>query len=632
MVLILLFGQLGWAKDVTIIRTVSSSPYPEDIRNQNLIFSNDSNSLMICARVVYVQSNGSNNSFVRIIKTDLDGNLTWNYDYSMFPDPIGTLIPFSITQNNNGDGYVICGSINDDSLSYGNLMKPFTLEIDENGNLNSFNEYTVPLVNRYAAALKITRTPNGHYAMIGMESDQFDSVTSNERMGFLAQLDNSLQVNWWRNFASSYSRNLNPPSIQRYDFASEIISFVPSGGQDEEYFVGGAQTYDSSGGNYAHHSQAWLFDQNGMLLWTIDSIIPGSTLSSATYDLENDVIFAASTSNGGSYAPHSEILEIDANSGNIVSSIMMENGSKKCDCESPGHKWSITNLKLEDDTLYAMGYNYQIYFMDPLDPSPCTKIPNDSFYSPFIAKFYKNDLNSSPLTSGYIWSDNTKNYYWNHPSKLGILGYFYPTSFGDYYSPLVPPVAEQFSGHLAYYPSSFLKLDTLLVFLSFDFATNGPDFNLVLKSNYNSNYCNTLEHDFELKKSIFVQNTSGENYSINWERDSLSLPYADSLIFDLDSCISIIFNYNNNFMPNSDIENSNYFYRARLKDTINEDPSDISIPIKIYKLFDVSGKLIFESLAKDQLTNHMEPHSLYFIFIYSNLHELISVEKFLKIQ
>jgi hypothetical protein len=85
-------------------------------------------------------------------------------------------------------------------------------------------------------------------------------------------------------------------------------------------------------------------------------------------------------------------------------------------------------------------------------------------------------------------------------------------------------------------------------------------------------------------------------------------------------------------MPNSDIENSNYFYRARLKDTINEDPSDISIPIKIYKLFDVSGKLIFESLAKDQLTNHMEPHSLYFIFIYSNLHELISVEKFLKIQ
>lgn len=49
MVLILLFGQLGWAKDMIFQRMSpppSSLPIPEKIKNQTLILANDDNLIM----------------------------------------------------------------------------------------------------------------------------------------------------------------------------------------------------------------------------------------------------------------------------------------------------------------------------------------------------------------------------------------------------------------------------------------------------------------------------------------------------------------------------------------------------------------------------------------------------------
>jgi hypothetical protein len=112
--------------------------------------------------VRYRQTNGKMNSFARVMKTDLNGNLIWNFDYYMFPDPIRSLVSFNITKNVNGTGYVICGAINEpDSFEYGNEMKPFTLEISELGAFVTFHEYS--FLNFKGAALKIVNTDDGKY-------------------------------------------------------------------------------------------------------------------------------------------------------------------------------------------------------------------------------------------------------------------------------------------------------------------------------------------------------------------------------------------------------------------------------------------------------------------------------------
>jgi len=261
------------------------------------------------------------------MKTDLNGNIIWNYDYYMFPDPIRSLVSFNITKNVNGTGYVICGAINEpDSFEYGNDMKPFTLEISELGAVVTFHEYS--FLNFKGAALKIVNTDDGKYAMTGMIGDQFDSLTANERMGFLTLLDANFNVIWWQHFASSYSRTMSPSNAPRFDWANEVISFKRPGDITDVYFVVGAQTQQAS---YVtppfvmpHNTQGWLIDNLGNILWTVNECLAYNTISTATYDSEENAIYAGTNAENGANGPHNHLIKIDASTGIIIDRIQFE--------------------------------------------------------------------------------------------------------------------------------------------------------------------------------------------------------------------------------------------------------------------------------------------------------------------
>jgi len=540
--------------------------------------------------VRYRQTNGKMNSFARVMKTDLNGNLIWNFDYYMFPDPIRSLVSFNITKNVNGTGYVICGAINEpDSFEYGNEMKPFTLEISELGAFVTFHEYS--FLNFKGAALKIVNTDDGKYAMTGMIGDQFDSLTSNERMGFLTQLDANFNVIWWQHFASSYSRTMSPSNAPRFDWANEVISFKRPGDITDVYFVGGAQTKQASTSVpliAAHNTQGWLFDNLGNQIWTMNECLEFNTISTAVYDAAENAIYAGTNADNGGAGPHNFLVKIDPLTGNILDRIHFEGKTAATPCEASGHAMSITNLKIEGEYIYVMGYNQKIeVYGNPL---------KSDVYNPFIAKLDKNNLTSLAHKS-YIWDDNTAFYPTAHPSIIGVLGYQYPSSFGDYLNNVGSIVP--FYGHISYNPRAFIKDNDKLYFLSFDNTHTTPLWDIVLKTNNNMNdYCHTQEWVYEHVPLDWQQPILSSKYSPSWTSEELQLQLPNEPQFNLFSCSSVSCAYPSSYFrtKNTKEELKSENFKNTTANELLEDLSSKNQNVDYYiVIYDITGKLIYSN-------------------------------------
>jgi len=528
------------------------------------------------------------NSFARVMKTGLDGTVIWKYDFTMYQDPIRNLVSFNITKNIGGDGYVICGAINDDTLDYSNNLKPFTFEIDDFGNFRTFHEYS--FLSFKGAALKIVNTDDGQYAMTGMIGDQFDTLTSNERMGFLTQLDANFNVIWWQHFASSYSRTMSPSNAPRFDWANEVISFKRPGDQNDVYFVGGAQTketdYVINPKKVPHNTQGWLFDNLGNIIWTVNECLEFNTISTAIYDTEDNTIYAGTNAQNGGAGVHNHILKIDAVTGNILDRIEFEGYGTNSACEASGHAMSITNLKIEGDYIYVMGYNGKIeVYGNPL---------KTDVYDPFISKLDKNNLRSWAYKS-YIWDDNTQNYPTAHPSIVGILGYQYPQSFGDYLDAGANSV--YFSGHLSYNPRAFIKNGDKLYFLSYDNTHTSPLWDLVLKTNENSDYCHTQEWVYEPKLEEAKEPIISSKYSPSWTSDRFE-PIISEPFFDYSHCSSLDCVYPSGYFKTRNTKEelkSENFKNITVQDLLKDLSSNEKAKDYYIVIYDITGKLIYSN-------------------------------------
>jgi hypothetical protein len=530
------------------------------------------------------------NSFARVMKTGLDGTVIWKYDFTMYQDPIRNLVSFNITKNIGGDGYVICGAINDDTLDYSNNLKPFTFEIDDFGNFRTFHEYS--FLSFKGAALKIVNTDDGQYAMTGMIGDQFDTLTSNERMGFLTQLDANFNVIWWQHFASSHSRTMLPSNAPRFDWANEVISFKRPGDQYDVYFVGGAQTKQASYSTpwvMPHNTQGWLFDNLGNIIWTVNECLEYNAISTAIYDSDENAIYAGTNAENGSNGPHNHLIKIDAATGNILDRIHFEGGAATAPCEASGHAMSITNLKIEGDYIYVMGYNQQINVYG-------SSFIND-VYNPFISKLDKNNLTSMAYKS-YIWDDNTQSYPTAHPSIVGVLGYQYPQSFGDYLNN-VGINATSFKGHMSYNPRAFIKDNDKLYFLSFDNTHTSPLWDIVLKTNNSYNdYCHTQEWNYLPDQMEWQQPILSTKYSPSWTSEELQLQLPNEPQFNLFSCSSVSCAYPSSYFrtQNTKEELKSENFKNTTANELLEELSSNNQNVDYYiVIHDITGKLIYSN-------------------------------------
>lgn len=250
---------------------------------------------------------------------------------------------------------------------------------------------------------------------------------------------------------------------------------------------------------------------------------------------------------------------------------------------------NITNLKIEGDYIYVMGYNEQIHVFGGT-------LIND-VYNPFISKLDKNNLTSMAYKS-YIWDDNTHFYPTAHPSFNGILGYLYPQNFGDYLSNNGLNVTS-FKGHMSYNPRAFIKDNDKLYFLSFDNTHTSPLWDIVLKTNNSYNdYCHTQEWVYEHVPLDWQQPILSSKYSPSWTSEELQLQLPNEPQFNLFSCSSVSCAYPSSYFrtKNTKEELKSENFKNTTANELLEDLSSNYQNVDYYiVIHDITGKLIYSN-------------------------------------
>jgi hypothetical protein len=599
MVLILLFGQLGWAKDVIFQRMSpppSSLPIPEKIKNQTLILANDDN-LIMCLDVY-----DGTTSFTRVMKTDLNGGLIWSYDYGMtFTAQAPVLHPFSITRDVNGSGYVICGArdnVNHDTLS--NDLTPFTLAIDENGSYVTSRTYfhSVTPADLSAVALKIVATPQGNYAMTGFQGYEFNYLTTNQgRRGFLHILDGNLNTTNYVAFHGYYSGYLW--SNCKWDLFGEVISFIPSGAQDEVYFVAGAVTdsvgWVSCGDNY--WGIGLLFDNGLNLIWQTAGI-RSSTFISADYDSETDQIYAAASA--GTSALHSSLFSIDASTGTYNQWTDFSAGGVTQPDEYTANDYPFSTIKVKGDTLLLFGYS-TTYNTKVGNLPPYTSYNRDTVYMPVFFKVEKSNFQN-------VYESH---FYYDFNNPILLLSCDYSKLLGMSYKRYSNTIDEKSSicgiqnsfsnvgTPICYTPKSFIDFDGSVYFLSFEGASSS--YAVKLKTSYPSEVCS---------KKVFYSSFEGPD--TNYINEITILPdYWDELTPEPDTRTPIINSSDCNPPGPSPFYESRFDKLDKMEDLFSiESKNDYLLinidPIKFESYSCVISNLIGQKLFETKISPNTE--------------------------
>jgi hypothetical protein len=477
-------------------------------------------------------------SFTRVMKTDLNGGLIWTFDYYLaLNDTPPVLRPFSITTNVGGDGYVICGVRDNDSYdTLSNDLTPFTLEIDENGNVIRMRTYyhSVTPGDLSAVPLKIVATPQGNYAMTGFQGYEFGSLSSlPARRGFLHIIDANLNTVDYRAFHGFYSGYLW--SNCKWDMFGEVISFIPDGQQNEVYFVAGAVT--DSVGRLNCGTNQWgiglLFDNALNLIWQ-STAVRGSTFIAADYDLETNSIFV-SLSTSPAIGGHCMVLDIDFNTGVIERWDPFEPGTPTNSTEFAAIEYPFNSIKVKGDTLLLFGYSINYTTIVGIS----TPYLRDTSYIPVFFKVDKYDFTN--VFESWLYKEENAPILLLDCDYSKLLGMFYMRYYNKpIETPCIcgtrfcDPITNAINP-LVYAPKSFVDFNGAICFLSYHINTP-TNYVIKLKTSYPSEVCSK-------KNKLYTQT---EYMDTNYINDIHIFPdYWDELtpdpnyripLFDLSDC------------------------------------------------------------------------------------------------
>ena len=427
-----------FAKEITYVEVTSSDTIYRMSKNYNVIRSADNMGYLQMHAIV--DTTGGMTWKTRLIRTNTQGAVIWQYDYCFRGVADTSTCPFAISPNLSGTGYVIAGIWSRTfSLDHSGKVHPFYMEIDDLGQVVQAKRLMISSDTCFAP-LKIKPSyPDQTYVVAGVSSDTLSNIKCSYRAGRVCKLSSSLlELPGALEIKSTYASS---PVIAFNGYLFDALNNVEvvKDGSDYYYIVSGAVTDDLARKDtllpiFGQYGRSAPFiaklDTNLNILWHRADIDGGDwdhgVTTDVVYDSTRYSLYVLSMQpDHFIWHKNLEVREIDFTNGITLQSIKTRsNGIPLGDFRSITiREYYLFNAYIDQGELLLCGYSTLH------DASTGGTPPFNDKLDPFVLRLDKSDL--TVLNTAWVnWQETFGTL--SLSVMQGYLGYRYPDSKGDF--------------------------------------------------------------------------------------------------------------------------------------------------------------------------------------------------------